>query len=239
MLQILCKGMKTNQVLTRKMGEFDVLQRTSDGYFDGNALLNQWNKTNGNTRRRMDDFLSSPKTIEFINTIAAKESKGGDFAIPDFQVFTKGRVTTNKNGSKIPAPIWMHPFLFIDFAMWINPEFKYNVIKFVHDKLIEYRNDAGNSYKQLSSAISLIVTKEEMPRTMSSVAKAMNYIIYNNHEKLLRNKLADELSLKDLCELQRDVAKLINFGFISSYSQLRNFLRNMWCNKWHQRVLTN
>lgn len=39
----------------------------------------------------------------------------------------------------------MHPMLFIDFAMWINPEFKYDVIKFVHDEMIRYRNEAGET----------------------------------------------------------------------------------------------
>lgn len=31
--------MKTVNVLTRKMGDFNVFQRTSDGYFDANSLL--------------------------------------------------------------------------------------------------------------------------------------------------------------------------------------------------------
>lgn len=88
--------MKTNHVLTIKMGDFDVLQRTSDGYFDGNALLNLWNKSNGNTRRRMDDFLSSPKTKEFIDAIIDDETHRQNVAIPDFQVFIKWRTVTNK-----------------------------------------------------------------------------------------------------------------------------------------------
>ena len=31
--------LKTNQVLSRKMGNFEVLQRTSDGMFNATALL--------------------------------------------------------------------------------------------------------------------------------------------------------------------------------------------------------
>jgi hypothetical protein len=52
--------MKTSVIMVRQMGEFDVLQRTKDGYFDANALLLQWNKKNN--RRRMDVFLSADKT---------------------------------------------------------------------------------------------------------------------------------------------------------------------------------
>ena len=35
--------MKTNQILTRKMGDFNVNQRTSDGMFNATELIKQWN----------------------------------------------------------------------------------------------------------------------------------------------------------------------------------------------------
>lgn len=54
--------MKTVNVLTRKMGDFNVFQRTSDGYFDANSLLKQWNDNPDNTRRRLDDFMNSGRT---------------------------------------------------------------------------------------------------------------------------------------------------------------------------------
>ena len=53
--------MKTNVIMLRKMGNFDVSQRTVDGMFDANALLNQWNSTVDNPERRMSRFLESPK----------------------------------------------------------------------------------------------------------------------------------------------------------------------------------
>ena len=58
--------MKTVNVLTRKMGDFNVFQRTSDGYFDANSLLKQWNDNPENTRRRLDDFMNSSRTKEFV-----------------------------------------------------------------------------------------------------------------------------------------------------------------------------
>lgn len=97
--------MKTNQNLIRKMGEFDVTQRTQDGMFNANALLQQWNKKNGNTRRRMDDFLDSQNTKAFIETIKEQESEGRNFAIPDNQIVTKGRARTLSSGLRKAADI--------------------------------------------------------------------------------------------------------------------------------------
>lgn len=39
--------MKTNQNLIRKMGSFNVIQRTHDSMFDSTSLLSEWNKESG------------------------------------------------------------------------------------------------------------------------------------------------------------------------------------------------
>lgn len=52
--------MKTNVVMTRKMGNFDVSQRTEDGMFNASTLLEQWNKVNN--KKNVADFLRLDKT---------------------------------------------------------------------------------------------------------------------------------------------------------------------------------
>ena len=229
--------MKTNQVLLRKMGDFDVSQRTSDGMFDGNALLSQWNKADGNTRRRMDDFLESKNTMDFIQALMHEESQRENFAIPENQVVAKGKVKTMKDGSKVPASIWMHPYLFIDFAMWLNPTFKVKVLKFVYDELIKYRNDAGDAYRDMSGAVAKLIPPSFMPTAMQKIAQALNHIIYGKHETEIRNTQADELKVRELYELERDVTKLINGRFITSYEQLVSYLRNVWSEKYMPKSL--
>ena len=60
--------MKTNVVMTRKMGNFDIFQRTEDGMFNATSLLSQWNKKRGLSRgKEVNDFLKIDKTKEFIN----------------------------------------------------------------------------------------------------------------------------------------------------------------------------
>ena len=65
------------------MGDFDVIQRTKDGYFEANSLLSQWNNVKDNPRRDMNKYLSSSKTIEFINVIKSKSQKS---ELADYQV---------------------------------------------------------------------------------------------------------------------------------------------------------
>ena len=53
--------MKTNQVLVRQMGEFEVHQRTQDSMFNATILLKQWNAKSGQ-QKQMAHFLENNST---------------------------------------------------------------------------------------------------------------------------------------------------------------------------------
>lgn len=219
--------MKTNQEMVRYIDNFSVVQRTSDGYFDGGDLLRQWNSIEGNTRRRMDKFLESDNTSEFLKALAADESHRSKMTIVENQLVIKVRGRNTKEG-KTPDKVWMNPLLFIKFAMWINPTFEVKVLRFVYDEMIRYRNDAGDAYKELSSAVMKIVPRDFMPKAMQKVGEALNWVIFNNHEKMLRNKHGDEMKQRELWQLEKKVADLINEGFISNFDNLISYLRNQY-----------
>ena len=219
--------MKTNQEMVRYIDNFSVVQRTSDGYFDGGELLRQWNSIEGNTRRRMDKYLESDNTSEFLKALAVDESHRSKMTIGENQLVIKVRGRNTKEG-KTPDKVWMNPLLFIKFAMWINPTFEVKVLRFVYDEMIRYRNDAGDAYKELSSAVMKIVPRDFMPKAMQKVGEALNWVIFNSHEKMLRNKHGDEMKQRELWQLEKKVADLINEGFISNFDNLISYLRNQY-----------
>ena len=101
--------MKTNQILTRKMGDFNVHPRTSDGMFNANSMLKQWYNSQGNKRGKgVNDFLKNDKTKEFISALEL-----------DYNDTTK-KIVVVKNVCKTSGT-WLDPLLFIDFAMCLNP----------------------------------------------------------------------------------------------------------------------
>ncbi len=211
--------MKTNQVMIRKMGDFDVSQRTKDGMFNATALLKQWNAQDGVAQRKLDNYFASAKTTEFIDTIIEREKLN-----TPKMVYLK---TRGNNGGT-----WMHPLLFIDFAMWINPSFKYDVLKFVYDQMIKYRNDSGDAYKLLSSAVGSIVPKNDMRKYMQIIAKGINYIIVGRHEHMVRNECGTEEIQKEYFELEKQVAMLINDGFLKTGEEVANYLRRKFIKKY-------
>ena len=226
--------MKTNQEMVRYIDNFSVVQRTKDGYFDGSELLRQWNAVKGNEQRKMDEFLCSKSTLKFIDALIQEDNEcglGENSPKIDNQVVKKSKVKIKGAIGRPKEQVWMHPFLFTKFAMWINPRFEVKVIKFVYDEMIKYRNDAGDAYKELGNAVSKIVPKDFMQIAMPKVAEAINWVIFNHHEKNLRNKKGEESLMRDLFAFEKKLADLINEGFISTYENLMLYLRNQYAKR--------
>lgn len=217
--------MKTNQILKRPMGDFSILQRTSDGMFNATQLLKQWNEIS-TTERKMDNFFKLKGTESFIKTIVEREN----LHTPKL-VYVKSKASRGEN-----TGTWMHPLLFIDFAMWINSEFKYEVLKFVYDQLILYRNEAGDSYQNLTKQVSKLVSKDLLPGAIQSVARGINHNVFGDHERNIRNKMAEERLMKDLVNLQDKIIYLIEDGFLKSIDDVIRYLRISWRKKYEPKT---
>ena len=78
--------MVTNQLMLRKMGDFDVIQRTKDGFFNATKLINDWDNKNDMTKN-VNHYLSLSSTKEFIDTIVKRESDIPNHERPVYQPF--------------------------------------------------------------------------------------------------------------------------------------------------------
>lgn len=192
------------------MGQFEVLQRTSDSYFDANALVSQWNNIKGNPRRKISEYLKSPKTIEFINAIENDLSQCREYDNADFKAVkeVKGRNTK--------------------ICMWINPSFKLQVVKFVYDELIKNRHLAGDNYNILTAAIAKLPNAD-----YKEVAKAIQWIVFNMTGKNLRQSATQE-QLKEISEIEHSLAFSIDMGLIKDHFNLMNLLREMYNKKYRK-----
>lgn len=148
--------MITNQVMKRPMGNFLVEQRTKDSMFNATNLLKQWNEASGE-KKEITKFFDNDNTKEFISALMEEENLHTQKS-----AYVKSNARSDRGGGT-----WMHPILFVKFAMWLNPRFEVQVIKFVYDQMLKYRNDAGDAYKELGTAIGKIVSKKFMPTSTS------------------------------------------------------------------------
>lgn len=197
------------------MGQFEVLQRTKDGMFNATALLNQWNRAAG-MKKEMNDYLRLQSTHDFLSALQSEfDFKDGNSPYLTYR-------------GKYSGWTWMTPLLFIDFAMWLNPKFKVQVLKFVYDELIKCRTAAGDNYNVLAKSIASL-PDVDYPK----VARALNWIVFNKHERDIRNTATPQ-QLQDMDELQRKLAFSVDMGYIRSFPDLMNSMRRIY-NRQHAK----
>ena len=213
--------MNTNQIMKRPLANFTVEQRTKDGYFNLTSLLNSWNEKIG-SKKELKDYFDNKATQEFIKALSDEENLHGDNS-----PYVKSKARADRGGGT-----WGHPLLFIDFAMWLNPVFKVKVLKFVSDQMLSYRNEAGEAYKALASAVSKVVPRDSMRKYMETIAKGINCIIVGKHEQMIRNEYGTEEKQKEYFELEKQIAMLINDGFLKTGNEVVFYLRRKFQEKY-------
>ena len=193
--------MKTNQIIVRDTA---FVQRTKDCYFNANTLLEFWNSSNNKTLQ-LNNYKKNSSTFKFIKQL---QSEGIE------QPIISGR---GKHGGT-----WMHPKLFVDFAMWVSVEFKSKVIDYVLDGLIYSRHNAGDYYKDMCATI--------LDEYIKHYNKKPNPFIYITEANIIKeaakiDKSRNELSEKELnliTTLQKHNSNMIkkNIGKASRVKQL-------------------
>lgn len=214
--------MKTNQIMIRQLGEFNVKQRTKDGFFNATDLIKQWNEAKG-MKKEINDYLSNKSTEEFIEELIKEESLDrGNYP------YVKSRASRGDN-----AGTWMHPLLFLDFAMWLNPRFKVKVLKFVQDEMIRFRHLAGESYPTMCKAVRTLFTDDKaFKKKIQVLARSLNIIVYGKHEHEMRNKVAKESKIRELYELQSRITEWIDLNLVKNYDDLKGALQRFYNNKY-------
>ncbi len=180
--------MKTNQVMIRSNA---FIQRTKDGFFNATKLIEVWNKKENVQKKQMARYKTNNSVLEFIEQL---KSEGID------------KPMISERG--INGGTWMHPKLFIDFAMWVSVEFKSIVIDYVLDGLMKSRNEAGDYYNEMAATILELYTEyyQKKPPAMIYIQEA------NLIKSLVTNKPRNEMSeqeLKQITYLQKVNANLI------------------------------
>jgi hypothetical protein len=194
--------MKTAVIMKRDLNGYFVRQNSKTDMFNANDLLEAYNLM-AEVPKRLDKFLKSKDTKKYIDVIAQDiNSKSPQMGVFELQVL-------QANKGRINGGTWMHPYLFIDFAMWLSPEFKLTCVKWIYDKLIKFRNDSGDSFKEMGAAL----RERDLvrPHIYINEAHMLNKLVFGHEDGGQRN-IATEPQLRLMDTLQKADAKLIREG---------------------------
>ena len=199
--------MKTEVIMKREIFGEIISQKSKSEFFSATDLDragNKWRVDNGMPFFKKEEWYRTKSTKEFIKEL---ENKFGVVKIP-----AKGR----------NSHTWIHPYLFIDMALAINPELKIHVYEWLFDKLIEYRNDSGDSYKKMCGALYENCSNKSKfldlikftARKIKAECNVEDWQSSTQEQLKLRDKMHENISL--LSDVLRDNDEAIKLGIIKA-----------------------
>ena len=194
--------------MKRELFGANISQQSKTGFFSANDLMTAGNKFRAINELRLfklQDWLNLPSTKEFIIELEIVTNT-------KVKIATRGRTATT----------WIHPFLFIDLALYISPKLKIEVYQWITDELLKYRNDSGDSYKKMAGALYLNTkNKSKFPIIMKKAAqkiqnacKVTNWQEATTTQLKMRNKIHENIAL--LCDVLKSNKQAIKLGIMKT-----------------------
>lgn len=194
--------MKTVVLLERSFLGGVVHQNSSTGYFSATDLFkegNSWRISNKMQPIDMTIWLRQKNVKEFIECLENEIGKAA-------KISGRGR----------GVHTWVHPYLFIDMALSINPKLKLTVYEWIYDELVKYRNNSGDSYKKMAGALYInISNKANFKDTIIEVANRIKLECHvdrwetaTENQLKLRDKMHEYISM--LSDIIRDKENLLD-----------------------------
>jgi len=195
--------MITEVEMKRELFGREIKQKSKSEFLSGTDLVkagNIWRITNDMDMFSLVTWLARKSTKEFIIEIEKEYGK----AI--IRAKGKGQNT------------WLHPFLFIDLALAINPKLKVEVYKWMYDALLKHRNSSGDSYKRMSGALFLNANNKshyhkEIPRYARYIKKVVgvdDWQTATEDQLELRDLIHNNISL--LCDVLKKNEDAVRIG---------------------------
>lgn len=187
-------------IMKRDFLGFDIQQMHDNKFFcltDFVKALNIYYAQRGQKfNKNIPDFMRRPDTIELIKAIQDNEG------IAQVYISKKG-----KNGGT-----YAHPLLLIELAMYCDRDFKYKALNWVKDRLCDYRDSSGESYKTLSGVIDRALNLPPDKKSGLALAISQTAIAIKAHIGVVDWNKATEQQLQARDSIHRDLCLLLEAG---------------------------
>jgi len=208
--------MKTTVIMVRDLNGISVRQNHKTWFFNANDLLELYNKDK-ESKKEMWVYMKNKSLKELQEAIIRDEISNTN----------KSRYLNNKEIKTIETKrgkngwTWMHPIIFLDFAMWLSADFKVTCIKWLYDNLIQFRDDCWNWFKEVNKAL-FNIKPNLPPFEYSNEAKMINKIVFWKADWWQRDSATEE-QLQLLKTLQKADVKLIK-EWLDYYDRYRKLI---------------
>ena len=195
--------METEVIMKRELFGQLISQKSKSEFFSATDLVkagNLWRLSNGYAIFNLSQYLHGSKSAEFV---VEMEAKYGKCVI---------------SGRGAGAATWVHPLIFIDIALAINPKLKIEAYEWLFDNLIRFRNDSGDSYKGMAAALYTRCNNTRefqtlIHNTANLIKHSLQVVDWNlATEQQLRKRDLIHNSIRLLCRVLKDVDAIVRLA---------------------------
>ena len=187
-------------IMKRDFLGFEIQQMHDNKYFcltDFVKVLSIYYAQRGQKfSKNIPEFMRRPDTIELIKAIQDNEG------IAQVYISKKG-----KNGGT-----YAHPLLLIELAMYCDRDFKYKALQWVKDRLCDYGDSSGESYKTLSGVIDKALNLSPNKKGGLALAISQTARAIKAHIGVSDWDRATEYQLQARDSIHRDLCLLLEAG---------------------------
>ena len=222
--------MKTEVIMNRPFMDTTIRQMSKSGYFcatDITSLYNSIRVTQGKLPKRLTHYFEQNDNIEFMDALCkelnllenTKSQKTGFNPKPTDTVIWTPKMLKQVKRGKGNTGTWMQPYLFVDYAQWLSPEFRAKVAIWVGDNLLLFRNSSGSAFKECNIALD---KKFNIGNNFNQYVKVAQFVA----TRIMGNKEpnqwdgASALQLKERDELIRKIEVASQFGIFTGLDDL-------------------
>ena len=195
--------MKTEVFMQRELFGEIIHQKSKSEFFSATDLVkvgNKWRISKGMAPFDMKAWFARKDVHEFL--VELERTKG----------------TVKISGKGRGHHTWVHPILFIDMALAINPALKVEVYDWLYDQLLKHRNNSGDSFKAMCGALYANESnKATFAGKISRLSKRIQLIVgvadwqkATQAQLELRDKIHAGIAL--LANVLRDNSQAIDYG---------------------------
>ena len=197
------------------------------------AIGNSIRESKGLNQLDMKNYLRSPETLELVQAIKRKygiESKSVESThLKSGMVDTiQSQLIQTKRG-RYGGGTWAHLYILLDAAARMDADFKVRMFDIlVEGKLLEWRDDSGDSFKALNVVLDLTVVKETGSRPETWVYQTVAKAIKDNVKPTGGDwNTATYNELKRRNEIENQLMTILKLGFIKSFEQLLQTIKDI------------
>ena len=220
--------MKTEVIMQRPFLNSEVGQLSHSSYLcatDITKIYNEIRVTQGKAPKEIKDYFVNKGNQEFMVALCnelnllVKKDKGNSPFNPTKPLFYQPKMLKQNKRGKDNKGVWMHPYLFADYAQQLSPEFRAKVAIWIGDNLLLFRNVSGDSFNECNLALD---KKFEIGNNYRQYVKIARFVA----KQIMGTEVADQwntatvMQLKQRDDLLKKIAIASEFGTFNNIDDL-------------------